>query len=118
MNLKSVFFAAAVLFSAAGAAHADNACLIEGQVYGETIKDCSQTSLPIPAGDYAEQCNSNTNGPLKATVLKACPAKAQAACVGPFGQKVTTYYYSRGPQSLADTKKSCVAQQGKWVDKP
>lgn len=117
MNLKSVFIAAA-LFPVAGAAWADNACLIEGQVYGETIKDCSQTSLPIPAGDYAEQCNSNANGPLKATVLKACPAKAQAACVGPFGQKVTTYYYSRGPQALADTKKSCIAQQGKWVDNP
>ena len=50
--------------------------------------------------------------------LKACPAKAQAACINPFGQKVTTYYYSRGPQALADTKKSCVAQQGKWVDNP
>lgn len=117
MTLK-IAFAAAVLLSAAGAARADVACLIEGQVYGEAVKDCSQTSLPIPADQYAEQCKSNADGPLKATVLKACPAQAQAACVGAYGQKFTAYYYARSPQSLADTKKSCIAQQGKWVDKP
>jgi hypothetical protein len=115
---SSAILAFVFILGAAGAAQADTACLIEGQVYGEAVKDCSQTSLPVPAAEYAAQCKSNGEGPLKATVLKACPAKAQAACVNPFGQKVTTFYYSRSPQSLADTKTSCAAQKGKWVPNP
>ncbi|MBO9710081.1 MAG: hypothetical protein J7521_17910 [Caulobacter sp.] len=115
---SSAILAFVFVLSAASTAHADMACLIEGQVYGETVKDCSQTSLPVPAAEYGAQCKDNGAGPLKATVLKACPAKAQAACVNPFGQKVTTFYYSRSPQSLADTKASCAAQKGKWVANP
>jgi hypothetical protein len=118
MTVKAFSIAAVILAASGGAAWADNACLVEGQVYGEAVKDCTQTSLPIPAADYAAQCKENDSGPLKATVLKTCPAKAQAACVGLFGQPATAYYYSRSPQSLADTKKSCIAQRGKWVDKP
>jgi hypothetical protein len=106
------------LMASGGVAHAQNACLIEGQIMSEPIKDCSETSLKIPAADYAEQCSSNSNGPLKATVLKACPPRAQAKCVGPYSQAVTTYYYSRSPKSLADTKSSCLAQRGKWVPQP
>lgn len=111
-----------VLVAAAGAARADNACLIEGVMMSEQIKDCTQTSLPIPAAQYAAQCNENSvSSPemtMKATVLKACPPQAQAACVGLFGQPATAYYYARSAQSLADTKKSCIAQRGKWIDKP
>ncbi|QNQ10168.1 hypothetical protein H3Z74_02665 [Sphingomonas alpina] len=107
-----------LLMASGGAAQAQNACLIEGEMMSEAIKDCSETSLKIPAADYAEQCSSNSNGPLKATVLKACPPRAQAKCVGPYGQPVTTYYYARSPKSLADTKSSCTAQRGKWVLQP
>lgn len=102
----------------AGVAQAQNACLIEGVVAAEPIKDCTETSMPIPAAEYAEQCKSNANGPLKATLLKACPPKAQAACVNPYGTQSKVYYYLRSAPSLADTKKSCIAMKGQWVEKP
>ncbi len=73
---------------------------------------CSETSLAVPAADYAEQCSSNGNGPLRTTVLKACPAKAQAMCVNAYGVPNKAYYYLRSPQSLADIRKSCIAMKG------
>ncbi|MGH6614282.1 hypothetical protein [Sphingomonas sp.] len=104
------------LMAGGGTAHAQKACLLEGVIMSETIKDCSETPLKVPDAMYAEQCQSN--GPMKATVLKACPPRAQAKCVGPYGQQVSTYYYARSPKSLADTKSSCLAQRGKWVVQP
>lgn len=107
-----------------GAARADQACLTEGRMMNEQIKDCSQTKMSIASAAYAAQCKETASvfaamgGAGTATVLSACPAKAQGACINPFGTPVTTYYYARGPKSLADTKTSCVAQKGKWVDKP
>ena len=49
MYRKTFAVLAFALTAAAGAAHADNACLLEGKVAGAAIKDCSQASLPIPA---------------------------------------------------------------------
>lgn len=127
MNLKMFAVAAAVLVAASGttAPHAasaapqsTNACLIEGTVMSEIVKDCSQTDLPIPAAAYAAQCRENSSEMLKATPMKACPAQAQASCVNPFGQKVTTFYYARSAEQLAATRQSCLAQRGKWVAKP
>lgn len=102
----------------AGPPQAGNACLLEGTIMSEFVKDCSQTSLPISAAAYAAQCKENESAGLKATPLKACPAQAQASCINPFGQKVTTFYYARSPQQLAMTKQSCIAQRGRWVEKP
>ncbi len=99
-------------------APAQNACLIEGQVYNEPVRDCSETSLAIPLAEYASQCATNANGPLRATVMRACPAKAQAMCVDAYGVPNKAYYYLRSPQSLADTRKSCIAMKGKWVERP
>lgn len=104
--------------SAAPAPQSGNACLIEGTVMSEIVKDCSQTDLPIPAAAYAAQCRENSSEMLKATPMRACPTQAQASCVNPFGQKVTTFYYARSPEQLAATKQSCLAQRGKWVAKP
>lgn len=123
MDLKMIAVAAAFLVASSGAVTASgtqqsNACLIEGTMMSEVIKDCSQTSLPIPAAAYAEQCRTNEGGELKATPMKTCPAKAQASCINPYGQKVTTFYYARSPQQLAATKQSCIAQRGRWVEKP
>lgn len=99
-------------------AFAQNACLIEGTVASEAVRDCTETSMAIPADQYAAECKTNANGPLKATVVKTCPAKAQAVCIDPYGVSVKVYYYLRSTQSLADTKTSCIAQKGKWVDRP
>lgn len=123
MDLKMIAVAAALLVASSGAvaasgAQQSNACLIEGTVMSEIVKDCSQTSLPVPAAAYAAQCRENSSEMLKATPMKACPAQAQASCVNPFGQKVTTFYYARSAQQLAATKQSCIAQRGRWVEKP
>lgn len=122
--MKMIAVAAALVVASAGGAAASgapqssNACLIEGTVMSEAVKDCSQTSLPVPAAAYAAQCRENSSEMLKATPMKACPAQAQASCVNPYGQTVTTFYYARSPQQLAATKQSCIAQRGRWVEKP
>lgn len=113
-GISSLFMSA----SAPPAPQSGNACLIEGTIMSEFVKDCSQTSLPIPAAAYAAQCRENESAGLKATPMKVCPAQAQASCINPFGQKVTTFYYARSPQQLASTKQSCIAQRGRWVEKP
>lgn len=124
MNWKLVPLTAALLCASAGAAHTQMACLVEGKMMGEQIKDCSQTSLPLPAADYAAQCKESgsvfaaSGGSGGASVLKACPPQAQGSCVGPFGQPMSTFYYARSPEQLAATKSSCAAQKGKWIDKP
>jgi hypothetical protein len=126
MNIGIFAVAAAILVSASGATapsaaplpQSGNACLIEGTMMSEYIKDCTETDLPLPAAAYAEQCRANSAGEMKATPMKACPANAQASCVNPYGQRVKVLYYARSPQQLADTKTSCVAQKGKWVVKP
>ncbi|WP_447726935.1 hypothetical protein [Sphingomonas koreensis] len=110
--------AAIATYAAPEAPQAGNACLIEGTIMSEFVKDCSQTSLPVPAAAYAAQCRENESAGLKATPMKACPAQAQASCVNPFGQKMTTFYYARSPQQLAATKQSCIAQRGRWVERP
>lgn len=91
---------------------------------GETIKDCSEAMMPGSAEDYASQCRENVStfiamgGSAKATVLPACPAKAQAACVGIMGRPASAYYYARDAASLAAAEKGCLAQRGKWVVNP
>ncbi|MCX8474825.1 MAG: hypothetical protein MT490_03415 [Sphingomonas sp.] len=128
MNVKifAVAIAAAFLVSASFTAtpttppvpQSSNACLLEGEIMSEFVKDCSQTSMPISAAAYAAQCRENESAGLKATPMKTCPAQAQASCINPFGQQITTFYYARSPQQLAATKQSCVAQRGKWVERP
>ncbi len=110
--------------SAAAPGAVKRACLIEGRMMGETIKDCSEAAMPGSAEDYAGQCRENVaaftqmGGSATATVLPACPAKAQAACVGIMGQPASAYYYARDAASLAAAQKGCVAQRGKWVANP
>lgn len=114
----------AVLVLGAGDASAKIACLLEGRVLSEPVKDCTETTMQIPAAEYKKQCEANNksvSGPgnsLKGTVLAACPAGAQGACHGMFGTPASAYYYARDPQTLAATKASCTAQKGQWADNP
>lgn len=124
MKSKIIACAAVLSLVVSGTAAAKNACLVESAFMGEKIKDCTETSLPVPAAEYKSQCTQNAEalrsmgGTATATVLPACPAKAQASCDGLLGQKVSAYYYARSAKSLADAKKGCQAQRGKWTDKP
>ena len=124
MKLKAAFCLSILAFALSGTAAAQNACLVESNLMGEKIKDCTETSLPVSVAEFKSQCLQNAEalksmgGTATATVLPACPAKAQASCEGLLGRKVSAYYYARSAQSLADAKKGCLAQRGKWTDKP
>lgn len=124
MTPRCLVAAAAFLIIGSSGATAKIACLVEGRVMSQAMKDCTETSLPIPATEYKKQCEENakalnsTDGSIKASVLPACPAGAQAACHGLFGTQASAYYYARDAQMLASTKTSCTAQRGQWADNP
>lgn len=115
---------ALLLVLGTGGANAKIACLLEGRVMSQPVKDCTETTMPVPAAEYKKQCEENSksvSGPgnsLKGTVLPACPAGAQGVCHGMFGTPASAYYYARDLQTLAATKTSCTAQKGQWADKP
>jgi hypothetical protein len=103
---------------------ADNACLMEGDMtIGDQhieIKDCLQNN-GVDAKQFKEVCQSISNmtvaiggAPAKITYMDACPSKPQASCDGFFGQPMTSYYYKRDAKLLANSKKGCEMQGGKW----
>ena len=103
---------------------ADKACLMEGSLtlMGKTteIKDCLQNN-GIDAARFKETCQSISDmtvafggPPAKITYMDACPKPAQASCEGFFGKPMTSFYYKRDAELLANSKKGCEAQGGKW----
>lgn len=115
---------ALLLVVGTGDASAKIACLLEGKVLSQPVKDCTETSIAVPAAEYKKQCEehnkstADANNTLKGTVLPACPAGAQGACHGMFGTPASAYYYARDAQTLAATKASCTTQKGQWADNP
>ena len=102
----------------------NSACLMEGSftMLGQTtqIKDCMESG-DVAQEQFVETCEGISNAavafgaePAKITYLAACPAGAQGSCKGLFGSPMTAYYYKRDAETLADTKKGCVAQGGEW----
>lgn len=100
------------------------ACLMEGSftLLGKTteIRDCMENG-GVPAAQFTEMCTGlvdmvkSMGGPGgKITYLPACPAAPQGVCERIFQQPLTAYYYKRDPASLADVRKGCEAQGGKW----
>jgi hypothetical protein len=103
---------------------ADKACLLEGTVtlFGTTkeVKDCLQNT-GVTEAVLKEICQQVSNmavqagaAPAKITYLNECPKPSQASCAGFFGQPMTSYYYKRTEKLLANSKKSCEMQGGKW----
>ena len=102
----------------------NSACLMEGSftMLGQTtqIKDCMESG-DVAQEQIVETCEGISNAavafgaePAKITYLAACPSGAQGSCKGLFGSPMTAYYYKRDAETLADTKKGCVAQGGEW----
>lgn len=102
----------------------NSACLMEGSftILGQTteIKDCMENG-GVAQEQFVEICEGISSSavafgaePAKIQYLAACPDGAQASCKGLFGSSMTAYYYKRDAETLADTKKSCVAQGGEW----
>jgi hypothetical protein len=115
---------AMALASHAGAFAQERACLIEGSmnVLGKRIdiRDCLQND-GIPKEQFLENCKGIAGAaaamgapPSKITYLAACPAAAQASCKGLLGAPLSAFYYKQDAEALADAKKSCLGEGGKW----
>lgn len=102
----------------------DRACVLEGtfQIAGQrmVINDCAENRA-MPKDDFREVCKGMSEFTLagqtykaKVTYMAACPAGAQGTCEGMFGGALNASYYKRDARTLEDTRKSCVAQQGRW----
>lgn len=102
----------------------ERACVLEGtfQIAGQrvVINDCAENRA-MPKDDFREVCKGMSEFTLagqtykaKVTFVAACPAGAQGTCEGMFGGALNASYYKRDARTLEDTRKSCVAQQGRW----
>lgn len=103
---------------------AERACVLEGtfQIAGQrvVVNDCAENRA-MPKDDFREVCKGMSEFTLagqtykaKVTYVAACPAGAQGTCEGMFGGALNASYYKRDARTLEDTRKSCVAQQGRW----
>lgn len=100
------------------------ACQFEGthKLAGQVIviNDCLENK-GVPQAQFTEMCRGmseftmgDTTFKAKLTFLPACPASPQGSCDGLFGQPLKAAYYKRDAGTLEDTRKSCLAQGGKW----
>lgn len=103
------------------AAEKNKACLFDGSVRGNPIKDC-MFSENMADEQFKQMCSGlarfgNALGATMPTItyLKECPANPQATCaMTKKGQKLKAYYYKRDAQLLADSQKSCTKMGGVW----
>lgn len=102
----------------------DKVCLLEGNFQiGEQrvlISDCAENRT-MPKADFRAACTGMSEFELagetyKATVsyLSACPPAPQGTCEGLFGGAMDASYYNRDTATLEETRKSCLAMQGRW----
>lgn len=107
-----------------GAAAQEKACLLEGnfRIGGQQliISDCAENRT-MPKQEFREACEGMSEFTLAGETYKAkvtfhasCPAAPQGTCEGIFGGAMNAYYYKRDAKTLADTRRSCLAQQGQW----
>jgi hypothetical protein len=107
------------------ASAAEKSCLLEGSFTfgGKTteIKDCIENN-GVPQNQFEEMCSQLVKMTVAfpggkagtVTYMPTCPVKPQGICVGFFGQPMSSYYYKRPTNTLADVKSGCLAQGGKW----
>jgi hypothetical protein len=102
----------------------EKVCLIEGNfnIGGQQvlISDCAENRT-MSKEEFREVCAGMAEFTLagetykaKITFSSACPPAPQGTCEGIFGGAMNARYYKRDAKTLADTRKSCLAQQGKW----
>lgn len=118
--LISTFF----LVSSALALASEKTCLLEGNftMSGQSIviSDCAENKN-MSADQFREACEwmgnpfDDVRYKAKLTYQAACPANAQAQCQNVMGGSLNFHYYKRDAETLKDTKNSCLAQGGKWV---
>lgn len=108
----------------AGAAHAGQACVFEGRLNGQAIKDCTEIALDLPAEPFRQQCEqkqaqlATLGGDLRAYALPACPQPALASCRGALGNPSTVYHYTAAAAELAGKAERCQRYGGTWQSPP
>ncbi|MBN7138599.1 hypothetical protein A7A76_05650 [Lysobacter enzymogenes] len=114
-------FAVLLIAAAPPLAQAKSACLIQGQVGGMVINECTETDQNLPDDQLKQQCNGKVpgleevGGHADARIVAACPGGADGVCEAPMGAQARIYYYKRAPEALATVQSACEAQRGKWV---
>lgn len=114
----------ALATAAAGASAQDRVCLLEGdfRIGGQQvlISDCAE-NRSMPEDEFRAVCAGMSQFTLagetyQATVSfsSACPPAPQGTCEGIFGGAMDANYYKRDAETLEDTRKSCLAMQGRW----
>jgi hypothetical protein len=122
--VRVVSLVAATALGHVGAAAQEKACLLEGNFkigsQQVIISDCAENRT-MPKQEFREVCAGMSEFTLAGETYKAkvtfhtsCPAAPQGTCEGIFGGAMNAYYYKRDAKTLADTRKSCLAQQGQW----
>lgn len=102
----------------------EKVCLLEGNfvIGGQrvVISDCAENNN-MPKSEFREACAGMAEFTLAGETYKArvsfssaCPPDPQGTCEGIFGGAMTARYYKRDAKNLEDTRKSCLAQQGRW----
>lgn len=120
MRRLTVPFACSLLLAASPFVHAKSACMIEGQVLGQMINECTETDLPASDAAGKPQCNSSlpglaeVGGQVSARPVAACPSGAVGVCDSPMNVKARIYYYKRNARQIAGLKQACEMQRGQW----
>jgi hypothetical protein len=102
----------------------EKTCLLEGDFKIGTqrvlISDCAENRT-MPPAEFREACKGMSEFELAGQTYKAtvrfsatCPPAPQGTCEGIFGGAMNARYYKRDAKLLEDTRKSCLAQGGKW----
>lgn len=112
-------FVAAVLL-ASPIAYAKNACMMQGQIMGQVINECTETELNLSDSQQKLQCSGQapglegTGGQVNMTLVAACPSGAGGVCDSPRGAPARIYYYQRTADQLAALQGACEGQRGSW----
>lgn len=120
MRRLTLPFAFAALLAAAPLVHAKSACMMQGEVLGQPVNDCTETDDANAAKEIKTHCNGQApglqeiGGRVQMKQLASCPSGAQGACVSPMGIPSRVHYYQRTPEQLAAIKQACEGQRGTW----
>lgn len=111
-------FAAVLL--ACPLAYAKNACMMQGQILGQVINECTETEMNLSDSQQKLQCSGQapglegTGGQVNMTLVASCPGGAGGTCDSPRGAPARIYYYQRSDDQLAALQSACEAQGGRW----
>lgn len=110
----------AALLLACPLAYAKSACMMQGQIMGQVINECTQTEMNLSEGQQKVQCSGQApglegmGGQVDMRLVASCPSGAGGMCDSPRGAPAQIFYYQRTPDQLAALQAACESQRGHW----